>query len=248
MIGHFIKKFHVNMADAEIENIDEFDSFNTFFIRKLKPSLRPITHNTRVVVSPVDGAVRQAGTVEHGNIINAKGHGFSVYTLLGGNFERCAPFLQGSFINLYLAPCDYHRVHMPYAGTLKSMTYIPGKLFSVKESSVNAIPSLFSKNERLVLMFDTAIGPMAVVLVGAMIVGSMQTVWHGDIQREKKIREWHYDPSLFHFNAGDEIGHFKLGSTVIVFFSHHHCAVEWTTGEQKLHYGQKIGDISFLGS
>ncbi len=243
MITRFIRKYGVNIQESVIQDAQEFKNFNDFFIRKLKPELRPICHEKNAVLSPVDGCVRQIGPIKHGKIFNAKGHAFALYELLGGSLERAAPFLEGTYANLYLAPCDYHRVHMPYAGTLTSMIYIPGKLFPVKERSVNANPDLFSQNERLVLMFDTDIGPMAVVLVGAMIVGNLHVVWHGDINREKKIREWDYSKKPLHFNAGDEIGHFKLGSTVITLFTNNGHKVEWKDDLQGLKYGQKIADV-----
>ncbi len=242
MIRRFIQKYGVNMQEAIQQTPQDFKNFNDFFIRKLKPELRPITFDEHDILSPVDGCVRQIGQIKAGKFFNAKGHFFTLYELLGGNFQRCIPFLQGTFANLYLAPRDYHRVHMPYAGTLKTMTYIPGKLFSVKESSVNAIPSLFSLNERLVLTFDTAIGPMVMVLVGAMIVGNLHVVWHGDITREKKIREWDYTQKPLHFNAGDEIGHFRLGSTVILLFDNEQALnIQWKSDLEKLQYGKPIG-------
>jgi phosphatidylserine decarboxylase len=243
LISRFIVKYGVNIHEAIFQNPEDFKTFNEFFIRQLKQELRPICHEKQAIVSPVDGCVRQIGAIEHGKIFNAKGHYFALYELLGGSFERCVPFLHGKYANLYLAPCDYHRVHMPYAGTLKTMIYVPGKLFPVKESSVKANPSLFSQNERLVLMFDTNIGPMAVVLVGAMIVGNMHVVWHGDILREKKIRLWDYSNQLIRLNAGDELGHFKLGSTVICLFANHSHSVTWIKELERLHYGQKIADV-----
>jgi phosphatidylserine decarboxylase len=241
MIRYFIQKYQVNMNEAIIQNPIEFKNFNDFFIRHLKPELRPIAKGSTTIVSPVDGCVRQIGQVEGGKIFNAKGHFFTLHELLGGNFERCAPFLQGAFANLYLAPRDYHRIHMPCDGTLKSMTYIPGKLFPVKESSVKAIPSLFSQNERAVLFFDTAMGPMVMVLVGAMIVGNIHVVCHGDITREKKIREWDYTSNPHHFKVGDEVGHFRLGSTVIVVFNQTDQTINWESDLFILRYGQIIG-------
>lgn len=244
MIRRFIRKYGVNIQEAMLQNPDDFKNFNDFFIRQLKPALRPIMLDNKMIISPVDGCVRQMGHVIHGKIFNAKGHFFTLYELLGGNLERSVPFLQGTYANLYLAPRDYHCVHMPYTGALISMIYVPGKLFPVKESSVKAIPSLFSQNERLVLVFDTAIGPMAMVLVGAMIVGNLHVTWEGDIAREKEVREWDYTDHPIRLNAGDKIGHFKLGSTVIILFPNKEHTIEWLKDLQNLKYGQKIGDIS----
>lgn len=231
------------MQEAIIQNPTDFKNFNDFFIRHLKPELRPLTVDSKFILSPVDGCVRQIGQIEGGKIFNAKGHFFTLYELLGGDFQRCTPFLQGSYANLYLAPRDYHRVHMPCDGTLKSMIYIPGKLFPVKESSVKAIPSLFSQNERAVLIFDTAMGPMAMILVGAMIVGNLHVVWHGDIKREKKIRQWDYTSNPHHLKAGDEVGHFRLGSTVILLFNQAEQIIEWKSNLSNLRYGQVIGNV-----
>lgn len=243
MIQRFIRKYGVNIQEAIIQKAEDFKNFNDFFIRKLQPELRPIATDTDAILSPVDGCVRQIGAVNQGKIFNAKGHFFTLYELLGGDLQRSTPFFQGTYANLYLAPCDYHRVHMPYAGTLKTMTYVPGKLFPVKESSVNAIPSLFSQNERLILIFDSTIGPIAMILVGAMIVGNIHVVWHGDITREKKIRHWDYSDKPLHFKAGDEVGHFKLGSTVITLFTNKDKTIEWNPDLQHLQYGQPIGNL-----
>jgi len=250
MIRRFARKYQVNINEALLENPEDYPNFNAFFIRRLKPELRPICPSKDAILSPVDGHVRQIGFIEHGKIFNAKGHAFTLYELLGGNLERTSPFLQGAFANLYLAPNDYHRVHMPYKGTLKSMIYIPGKLFSVRESTANTLPRLFSRNERLVLFFDTAIGPMAMILVGAMIVGSLSTVWHGDITRTSQIQIWHYEKDPMTFEAGDEIGTFKLGSTVILLFTHtapH--LIQWESNTHcsdtaSIRYGQKIARIN----
>ena len=243
MIGYFIRKYHVNMQESMIQNPRDFKNFNDFFIRQLNPALRPIPQNADTILSPVDGCVRQIGLIDGGKIFDAKGHFFTLYELLGGNFERCTPFFNGTYANLYLAPRDYHRVHMPCDGTLTSMVYIPGKLFPVKESSVKAIPSLFSQNERLVLMFETSIGPMTMILVGAMIVGNIHVVWHGDIAREKKIRQWSYANKPLSFKAGDEVGHFRLGSTVIVIFNQTNHSIQWNTDLSTLKYGQTIGHV-----
>lgn len=243
VIRRFIEKYHVNINDAILQDPNDFKNFNTFFIRHLKPELRPICKDEKAIVSPVDGCIRQLGDIVEGKIFNAKGHSFTLYELLGGDEANNLPFSQGTYTNLYLAPSDYHRVHMPYSGKLERMIYIPGKLFPVKESSVEALPSLFSINERLVLFFDTAIGQMAVIFVGAMIVGNIHVVWHGDIAREKKIRTWNYTDKSIHFNAGDEIGHFKLGSTVIILFTNKEHTVQWQNDLDKLQYGQKIGAI-----
>lgn len=244
MIRRFIREYGVNMEEAIIQNPESYKTFNEFFIRKLKSEYRPMETDEQAIVSPVDGCVRQLGKIEKGKIFNAKGFPFTLYELLGGELARALPFFQGTYINLYLAPCDYHCVHMPYAGNLKKMIYIPGKLFSVKESTVNLVPTLFSQNERLVLIFDTDIGPMAVILVGAMIVGNLHVVWHGDVTREKNIREWDYTKKPLRLEKGDEVGHFKLGSTVITLFTNKSHLIQWSNDLEKLCYGQKIGVIA----
>ncbi|OYT97209.1 MAG: phosphatidylserine decarboxylase, partial [Pseudomonas sp. PGPPP3] len=174
------------------------------------------------ILCPADGAVSQLGPIEHGRIFQAKGHSFSVLELLGGDNERAAAFMGGEFATIYLSPKDYHRVHMPLAGTLREMVYVPGRLFSVNQTTAENVPELFARNERVVCLFDTERGPMAVVLVGAMIVASVETVWAGLVTPPKReLKTTRYDEAArapISLEKGAELGRFKLGSTAIVLF------------------------------
>ncbi|RZI70047.1 MAG: phosphatidylserine decarboxylase, partial [Pseudomonas sp.] len=188
----------------------------------LKPGARPLDSTPGAILSPADGAVSQLGPIEHGRIFQAKGHSYSVLELLGGDARLSAPFMGGEFATVYLSPKDYHRVHMPLAGTLREMVYVPGRLFSVNQTTAENVPELFARNERVVCLFDTERGPMAVVLVGAMIVASIETVWAGLVTPPKReLKTFRYDEAArapIHLEKGAELGRFKLGSTAIVLF------------------------------
>ncbi len=215
LIERFIKKYRVNMSEALIEDPRAYSCFNDFFIRHLKDECRPIAQAE--IISPVDGCVSEIGAIEQGQIVQAKGRDYSVKELLACNDEKAQQFVNGRFATLYLSPKDYHRVHMPIDAQLISMTYVPGALFSVQPTTARVVPKLFARNERLVVFFDTKIGPMVMVLVGATIVGSIGTSWHGDINRSKKMISFDYSntPLL----KGEEMGYFKLGSTVVLLFA-----------------------------
>ncbi|MFD2231492.1 archaetidylserine decarboxylase [Alkalimarinus sediminis] len=221
-IKWFIKKYQVNMAEAAKENPSDFPCFNDFFTRELKPGLRPIADGEHQVSCPVDGAISQLGDIKHGQIFQAKGQDYSLIDLLGGNVARAKPFMGGKFATIYLSPKDYHRIHMPLSGTLREMIYVPGKLFSVNPVTAENVPGLFARNERLVAIFDTEFGPMAMVLVGAMIVAAIETVWSGQVAppaRKLKVTEYPAEPTNpITLNKGDEMGRFKLGSTVVLAF------------------------------
>lgn len=228
IIKWFIKNYNVDMSEAKHSDIKYYKSFNDFFIRQLKDGARPIEPSKHIMISPVDGKVSQLGKIHAGRIIQAKGRDYSVSELLGNKNAYSSSFNEGSFATLYLSPKDYHRVHMPINGTLKEMTYIPGDLFAVKPSTADTVPNLFSRNERLVMFFETDNGPLALVMVGAMIVGNIATIWQGTLPRSNKIKHWQYPNDSVKnvtFNKGDELGHFKLGSTVVLLtgkkFSHH---------------------------
>lgn len=212
-IQRFIKAYDVDMSIALEPNPKAYACFNDFFTRALKADARPIEEG---LVSPADGVVSQYGVIEHGSIIQAKGQHFSVNALLGGDISRAAPFRQGSFATVYLSPKDYHRVHMPITGTLREMTYVPGRLFSVNQATANHVPGLFARNERLVCIFDTERGPLAMVLVGAMIVAAIETVWAGQITPlSGRVQTTTFsDPIVL--EKGAEMGRFKLGSTVVM--------------------------------
>lgn len=234
LIAWFIKRYHVDMSEAQLEDPSAYRHFNDFFTRALKADARPIDDNAKVVVSPADGAISQLGTIEHGRIFQAKGHSFSLLELLGGDADRAAPFMGGSFSTVYLSPKDYHRVHMPLTGILREMVYIPGRLFSVNTTTAEHVPELFARNERVACIFDTEQGPMAVVLVGAMIVASIETVWAGLITPPlRNMRSYDYNQAArqpITLRKGAELGRFKLGSTAIVLFGANH--VVWDSSLQ----------------
>lgn len=217
-IKNFAANYDVNMSEAVEENPLAYPSFNEFFTRALKPGARPIAAAQTAIVSPADGAISQIGDISADKIFQAKGHDYSVVTLLGGDAQRAAPFIGGQFATVYLSPKDYHRVHMPFTGKLTQMIYVPGDLFSVNTTTAENVPNLFARNERVVCLFETDIGPMAVVLVGAMIVAGIATTWAGNLAPQgKKVVVTNYDGSLT-LKKGDELGRFYLGSTAIVLF------------------------------
>lgn len=217
LIQDFVQRYQVNMTEAVESNPLNYASFNEFFIRRLKPDARPIAAAN--VVSPVDGCISEIGYLSDGQLLQAKGHSYSVAALLGGDESHAATFQAGCYATLYLSPKDYHRVHMPMEGHLQEMIYIPGSLFSVQPTTARVIPNLFAKNERLVAVFSTEWGLMAMVLVGAAIVGSMGTVWHGDLTRGSQIKRFQYPKDTIVLAKAMEMGYFKLGSTVIVLFA-----------------------------
>ena len=218
VIRWFVKKYQVNMAEALNPDISSYATFNDFFTRALKPAARPLTEAE--LICPVDGAISQFGDIKQDQIFQAKGHSYSTTALVGGDATLAAQFRLGSFATLYLSPKDYHRIHMPCDGRLTRMIYIPGDLFSVNPTTARGVPGLFARNERVVCVFDTDKGPFVLVLVGATIVGSMATVWQGQINppRSTEIREWRYDDELISLKQGDEMGRFMLGSTVVMLF------------------------------
>ncbi|RDH42496.1 archaetidylserine decarboxylase [Zooshikella ganghwensis] len=228
-IKWFIKKYDVNMSEAEHPDPKDYVHFNDFFTRALKEGARPIAEDPAHLVSPADGKISQMGDIEHGQVFQAKGHHFSLCELIGGDFELAQQFNNGHFATIYLSPRDYHRVHMPFAGELEQMIYVPGHLFSVNDATTEALPNLFSRNERVVCVFKTDFGPMIVVLVGAMIVASIETVWTGlvtpprrRLQRRSYTQEANQPIKLA---KGAELGRFKLGSTAIVLLPEQ--AAQW---------------------
>jgi phosphatidylserine decarboxylase len=218
IVRKFIAHYKVNMAEAADPRIESYASFNDFFTRALREGARPIA--AAPFVCPVDAAISQFGPIEHDQLFQAKGHSYSTRALIGGDQALAHRFDHGHFATLYLAPKDYHRIHMPCQGRLKRMIYIPGDLFSVNPLTARHVPSLFARNERVVCEFDCAHGPMVMVLVGATIVGSMETVWHGVINppRTREPREWRYEGQDIVLGKGEEMGRFLLGSTVILLF------------------------------
>lgn len=247
LIRYFINRYPVNMQEAIVSDPYAYSCFNTFFIRELKAELRPIAAETHAIASPVDGGVFQLGTLAHDTVMQVKQHHFNCHDLLGREQLRTEEFLGGNFATLYLAPKDYHRVHMPYPGRLREMIYIPGKLFSVSPDVIRSISSIFSRNERLICIFDTDQGPMAVILVGAMLVASIHTAWSGAIQT-KKVTTWCYPAHIenpVNLPKGAHLGHFQLGSTVILLFPKN--TVTWVktlTENSSIKMGQAIGYVS----
>jgi len=218
VIRKFVAKYKVDMSEAADPRIESYATFNDFFTRPLREGARTLA--AAPFVCPVDAAISQFGPIEHDQLFQAKGHSYSTRALVGGDQALAHLFNHGHFATLYLAPKDYHRIHMPCEGWLKRMIYIPGDLFSVNPLTARHVPSLFARNERVVCEFDCAHGPMVMVLVGATIVGSMATVWHGTINppRTREPREWRYDQQDIVLAQGDEMGRFLLGSTVILLF------------------------------
>lgn len=242
LIKLFIKQFKINMQEALEEDPTAYKNFNAFFTRELKPDARQILADSSQLVSPADGVVSEIGNISAGQLIQAKGINYSALRLLGGDLDLARPFLEGSFATIYLSPKDYHRVHMPIGAKLEQSIYVPGQLFSVNQATADNIPNLFARNERLVAFFSTPAGPMAMVLVGAMIVAGIETVWGGDeapLRRKVKVTDFTQQPKL-DFNQGDEMGRFKLGSTVILLFGKE--AIDW---QEELAAGSpvKMGEV-----
>ena len=218
IIRRFIRRYRVNMAEAANPDPASYDTFNAFFTRALKAGARPLAK--AAYVCPVDGAISQFGGIAADQIFQAKGHHYSTTALVGGDAALAAQFQDGAFATIYLSPRDYHRIHMPCDGVLRRMIYVPGDLFSVNPATARGVPGLFARNERVVCVFDSAMGPFVLTLVGATIVGSMATVWHGQVNppRSAHVCEWHYQPGQVSLKQGDEMGRFLLGSTVVLLF------------------------------
>lgn len=248
-IRAFVRRYGVNMDEAAESDVTHYTSFNEFFTRPLKSGVRPLAQ--AAYVCPVDGAVSQLGRIEGDQIFQAKGHTYSTQALVGGDAELAAQFVDGDFATIYLSPRDYHRVHMPSAGRLRRMIHVPGDLFSVNPQTARGVPGLFARNERVVCVFDLpAVGgetprPFVLVLVGATIVGSMATSWHGVVNppRPGRVREWRYDEADIRFAQGDEMGRFLLGSTVVMLWPKHTVRLDATWHEaMPVRLGQKMAE------
>lgn len=218
VIRWFVGRYNVNMAEAANPDIASYTSFNDFFTRALKPGARPLAPAD--LICPVDGAISQFGPIAKDQVFQAKGHTYSTTALVGGDAAAAARFDNGHFATLYLSPRDYHRIHMPCAGELTRMVHVPGDLFSVNPTTARGVPGLFARNERVVCFFESAHGPFVLVLVGATIVGSMATVWHGQVNppRTGVLRQWDYAKGQVSLQQGEEMGRFLLGSTVVMLF------------------------------
>jgi len=225
----FVQRFKVDMSLALEPDLKSYPSFNAFFTRALRADARPVVADQNLLACPVDGAVSQLGDIQHGRIFQAKGRDYTLLELLGNDAEKAQQFTDGKFATLYLSPRDYHRIHIPCNGTLTAMSHIPGRLFSVSPATARAVPRLFARNERVVAYFNTDNGPMAIVMVGAIFVASIETVWAGEVTPPagQSIRHWQYedkDPAR-QFHKGDEIGRFNMGSTVILL--HGKNSIDW---------------------
>ena len=250
-IRWFVRKYGVDMSEAVEPDLARYASFNDFFTRALKPGARPLAASD--LISPVDGSISQFGRIENDRILQAKGHRYSTTTLVGGDARLARQFDDGSFATLYLSPRDYHRIHMPCDGRLLRMIHVPGDLFSVNPTTARGVPGLFARNERTVCVFErpgdgrAATSLFVLVLVGATIVGSMATVWHGVInaQRTKRIREWTYDAAPIVLKKGDEMGRFLLGSTVVLLFPKGPLVFNaaWAPG-RTIRVGEAMADIA----
>lgn len=247
----FMKGFNISLEEAQIQNPHSFRSFNEFFTRALIDGVRPLPEQADALCSPVDGRVYQAGDIVEGRIFQAKGRHFDALELLGGDAERAAPFLGGRFATIYLAPSNYHRIHMPVAGKLRETVYVPGRLFSVNPATARALPNLFARNERVAAIYDTPVGPMAMVLVGALFVGSIETVWAGEITppHRGKVQHWSnlddQGQHLIEQARGEEMGRFNMGSTVILLFGPD--AVQWAEHletNMPVKMGQRLGTLN----
>ncbi|MBD2795513.1 phosphatidylserine decarboxylase [Xenorhabdus sp. 18] len=224
-IKAFAKVYKVDMNEAKDPSFTAYATFNEFFVRPLKEDIRPVVNEAHQLALPADGTVSQLGAIREDQIIQAKGHYYTIEALLAGQYQLAEQFRDGQFITTYLSPRDYHRVHMPCDGVLKEMIYVPGDLFSVNPLTAANVPNLFARNERLICLFETAFGPMVQILVGATIVGSIETVWSGCVTppREGIIKRWTYpvegQEGVISLKKGEEMGRFKLGSTVINLFA-----------------------------
>lgn len=218
VIRWFIRRYGVDMAEAADPDPAHYPTFNEFFTRALRPGVRPLA--AADLLCPVDGAISQFGAIDGDRVLQAKGHWYTTQALVGGDAQLAARFAGGYFATLYLSPKDYHRIHMPCSARLTRMIHVPGELFSVNPVTAAAVPGLFARNERVVCCFDAAFGPFVLVLVGATIVGSMATTWHGVVNppRPGRVREWRYDDREIQLGRGDEMGRFLLGSTVVALF------------------------------
>lgn len=235
-IRSFISHYQVNMQEAAQQDPNAYKTFNAFFTRKLAQSARNINQGDQVVVSPVDAAVAAIGEVRHGVLFQAKGKYYSLASLLADDHDLAEYFYDGLYLTAYLSPRDYHRVHMPYAGRLVKMTYVPGKLYSVNNQSAAAINNIFARNERVIFEFESDLGPFVMIMVGATIVGSVVTPWHGAVTyKPRQEHTWSYQKEPIDLAKGDELGCFQLGSTVILLFKH-----------DSLHWNSAVGQQSVL--
>jgi phosphatidylserine decarboxylase len=248
LIRAFMRGFKPDMSDAIISDPLAYPSFNAFFTRELRADARPLAGGARILVSPVDGTLSQAGVIDDNRLLQAKGHHYTLDALLAGAASQWTPtFRNGSFATIYLAPYNYHRIHMPADGTLREAWYVPGRLFSVNAATAAQVPGLFARNERVVLLFDGPSGPFAMIFVGALNVGSMATVWHGDVapRRPRRVTQLPLPPQAQRaLSRGAEAGRFNMGSTVILLFPPGQTQLAATlTPGTRLRMGEAIGRL-----
>lgn len=245
LIPWFIARYRVDMSEAADPDPSHYACFNDFFTRALRADARPLASTP--FVSPVDGAVIQCGSIAGDQILQVKGHRYSARALVGGDAALAANFVDGDAVTLYLSPRDYHRIHMPCDGRLLRMIYVPGSLFSVNPATVRGVPGLFARNERVVCLFESEAGPFVMTLVGATIVGSIATVWHGVVNppRTRAVREWRYDGQAVTLSRGDEMGRFLVGSTVVMLFPRNalRLRADWTAG-RPVRLGESMAERS----
>lgn len=244
LIRFVARRYQVDLGEAAQPDPAAYASFNAFFTRTLRADARPVDSAPEALVSPADGRVNQAGEIRDGRLLQAKGHDFGLEALLAGDRALAAQFQGGRFATIYLSPRDYHRVHMPLAGTLQRMDFVPGELYSVSDATTQLVPGLFARNERVISLFDTEAGPLALILVGAIFVGSMETVWAGEVRAPGRTpTRWTYSdgPALA---KGAEMGRFNMGSTVILLLPPG--AVEWLdlAPGRPVRLGERIGRLS----
>lgn len=245
-ISQFIKLFKVNMNEAIQKDIDSFEDFNHFFTRELKPEVRIDETSDNELCCPVDGAISEMGDIEERHLFQAKGHYYQLDDLLAGDQALTDTFRNGRFATIYLSPRDYHRIHMPISGQLKEMIHVPGRLFGVNRASVKTIPHLFSRNERVISIFETKAGQMALIQVGAIFVSSIETIWHGVVTPPRcyQVQNWEYQDEQI-INKAEEMGRFNMGSTVVLLFAKD--MVEWNDeleANTPVQLGQLLGKIT----
>lgn len=240
LINAFIKRFNVDMSQALEPDPTAYANFNAFFTRALKPDARPLGEG---ILSPADGSLSRHGSLQAGQLVQAKGHTYSAQTLLGGDAALAEEFMGGSFATVYLSPRDYHRVHMPMTGTLREMIYVPGRIFSVNKATASYVPNLFARNERLVCIFDSEHGPFAMVLVGAMVVAAIETVWSGQVTPLAGVPQRTRFDNTITLERGEEMGLFKLGSTVVMCFANPVAFADYPP-ETMVSMGQTLGDFA----
>jgi phosphatidylserine decarboxylase len=249
LIRTFMRYYPIDLSEAEFTRVEAYAHFNDFFTRALKAEARPQPAQPLALSSPVDGTVSQFGSIREGQLIQAKGHDYSTAALLA-DADLASEFYDGGFCTIYLAPHNYHRVHMPFAGALRSWSYVPGRLFSVNPSTARAMPGLFARNERMIAIFDTEFGPLAVVMVGALFVGGIETVWGGRLTppHSRAQEPFHYQPMRpLQLTRGAELGRFHMGSTVILLTPRNACAWRNTLAAgQTLRLGDTLGAVQSL--